>query len=321
MPLYLSVGDTLLSPDEIAEKTITGEIKQITAHSKGISLFGFPEGEKTPFTSVGLGKPLVIEIRKIFTGELPKPAWHGLDDKKDLLVTSSHKPITQQAAACRAVNMVKEKVGPESYIENLSAIDVGTPIIYYSPALVENSISVTVELGFENFSTQVLQTLTSAFGTAATIPVFATKSLYLLAGGMVTKLIADLGKAIFEKGPEFVGTDSINFARGGMAETAAGYGVLFSADVPRHVAMAYRVNNEGDLIHKQKETTYEEKYPYAIISIDGAKNDSYAKFQQSTASAELLARFYNVGENRTQPVDELLKGLQGTSKNCARRVK
>lgn len=58
MPLYLSVGDELLSPDEIPEKAVTGEIERITASAKGIALLGFPSGQKTGFTPVGLGKPL-----------------------------------------------------------------------------------------------------------------------------------------------------------------------------------------------------------------------------------------------------------------------
>ncbi|MFZ4771989.1 MAG: hypothetical protein ACOYLO_17540, partial [Ferruginibacter sp.] len=104
--------------------------------------------------------------------------------------------------------------------------------------------------------------------------------------------------------------DSIDFERAGMAETAAGYGVLFSNDTPKEVIEAYRVNNDGGLIHKQTGNAYDRKYPYVVISIDGTKNDSYAGFQQSTASAELLARFYNIGKDSKEPVGELLEGLQ-----------
>lgn len=312
MPLYLSIGDELLSQDEIVDKSASKELEQIIAGTKKVQLYGgFPTGDKREFRPVGPGKPMSIEIREIFTGELPKPAWYSLDDKKDLLVTTSHKPITQSAAACRAVNMVRQEVAQNSSIKDVAAIEVGTPIIYYSPAIVDTSLSVTVEFGFENFSKQALNTLSAAFQTAATIPIFATKSMYLLAAGMVTKLIAELGKAIFEKGPEFVGTDSINFDRPGIGDTAAGYGVLFSADAPPSIQKAYNVNEDGVLVHKQTAKQYEEKYPYAILSIDGTeKNASYENFQQSAASAELLARFYNVGENRTEPVDELLKGLR-----------
>jgi hypothetical protein len=310
MSLYLSVGNELLLPEEITESALTGELDRIKGEGKRVSLFGLPGGKKTKFTPVGPGKPLSIEIREIFTGDLPNPGLFGLDREQDLLVTTSYKPITQMAAASRAVNLVREKVARKAYFKDVAATEVGTPIVYYSPAVVEASISLTVELGFENFSRQVLDTLSGAFQTAAKIPLFVTKSMWLLAGSMVTKLLADLGKAIFEKGPEFVGTGRINFNRAGIADTAAGYGVLFSADTPPQVSEGYHIDEDGVLVGKHTGNRYDEKYPYVILSIDGAKNPSYEDFQQSTASAELLVRFYNIGENRTQPIDELLKGLR-----------
>lgn len=308
MALYLSIGNELLSTEELIEKNFTGELKRMEAATKGISLLGFPSGKKAKFTPVGLGKPLSIEVREIFTGGLPEPGW--LRDKKDLLVTTSHKPITRVAAASRALNLMREEVGRDTYINNVAATDIGTPIIYYSPAMVETSIAVTVDFGFENFSKTVLTTLSKAFQTAATIPVFATKSMFLLAGGIVTGLLADLGKALFEKGPEFIGTGSINFERAGVVESIAGYGVLFADDAPRHVRDAYHCNDTGALVHKQTGEAYAERYPYVIVSLDGSENKAYEKFQRAALSAELLAQFYNLGENRAEPVDVLLQGLQ-----------
>ncbi len=309
MSLFLSVGSQLISPIEVPEKTLTGEIERLKAESKGVSAFGFKEGKITSFTPVGLGKPLSVEIRHIYTGKFPQSIF-GFDESKSLLVTSSHKPITQFSSASRAVNLLADDVKPHNGIDTISALSQGTPIIYYSPAFVDQSISVTVELGFENFSKKITDFLSSAFTQAASIPLFATKSMHLIAGGMITQLLGDLGKAIFEKGPEMTSTDAINFERPGMGDTAAGFGVLFPDDTPDFVCKKYKISEEGELIDRQTGQSYSEGYPYVIVSIDGKQNTAYEKFQQTAASSELLARFYNLGESSAKPIDQLLEGLK-----------
>lgn len=308
MSLYLSVGHDLLAPDAVVERALTGELEVLRAGAQSLDLYGLPTAGRTAFTPVGLGRPLAVELRALYTGALPAAWWWS--ERQDLLVTTAHKPITQQAAAARALNLLQPDVGPHTLLRGGSATQLGTPIVYYTPALVEPSLTLTVELGFENFSRQLLDTLSRALHASAAVPIFATKSMYLLAGGLVTRLMADLGKALFEKGPEFVATDTINFARAGLADTAAGYGVLFAADVPPDVPAAHRVSDDGTLVRRADGAPYQERWPWAVVSLDGAARPEYERFQPAAAAAELLARFYNVGENRSEAVDVLLEGLQ-----------
>ena len=109
--------------------------------------------QQTQFEPIGMGKPLTIEIRHIYTGQFPKTRRvfrNGLlpDRARDMLVTSAVRSQTVAAAAPRAVNVLEQDVKPHSHWNNPSAVKRGTRLVYYSPAQLDRQTDLTLEVGF-----------------------------------------------------------------------------------------------------------------------------------------------------------------------------
>src|SRR4051794_14460761 len=119
----LIIGSTLVKPEEYLEQKQLGNIEKLLTsleqgkkHSIEFStgsvdtteinnsfenMSGFFENDDTkiahPFTPIGLGLPLCVEILTIYTGDYPNGIFGG---KKDLMLTSAIKSsVTFDAAA------------------------------------------------------------------------------------------------------------------------------------------------------------------------------------------------------------------------------
>jgi hypothetical protein len=119
-----------------------------------------------------LGKPLTVMIREVYTGKHPK---NWLDKPEDMLVTSAIKSITVLNAKPRALNFLKKKINRKSRMERPSATEEGTPIIFYSPALLEKSLTLDLTMAFDSFDQNVFNQIAEAFTTAAGIPIFLSQ--------------------------------------------------------------------------------------------------------------------------------------------------
>jgi hypothetical protein len=182
MPVYHVVGDALVSDAELIEKKTLGTLDKFNAketatleYSTGLTTLDNmattvpvleTAGEFADFVPIGLGKPLIIEIRNVYTGRETKK-------KKDLLVTSAIKNIASFNASPRAINFLKKDVSPHSNVTTPAATEQGTPLLFYSPALVQESSVFTVEFGFDEFPNEAFETVGGTFQKASGIPIFA----------------------------------------------------------------------------------------------------------------------------------------------------
>lgn len=82
-----------------------------------------PYDVTTDFEPVGIGKPLTIEIRHIYTGQYPKTRSFGRGGQRrnqGMLVTSAMKSIATFDAAPRAVNFLTKNVTGGKNLSNPS---------------------------------------------------------------------------------------------------------------------------------------------------------------------------------------------------------
>src|ERR1700691_6037168 len=119
MAIYYAYGDALVGLDELRVMSGQGKLQQfhrdLLKGSKGGKL-DFISGRATAqnilrsqttppaktidFVPIGLGKPLTVQIRHIYTGDKAEGFWGS----KDMLVTSAMRSISTYDAAPRAVN-------------------------------------------------------------------------------------------------------------------------------------------------------------------------------------------------------------------------
>lgn len=324
--LYYAMGTALVTRDELVEKAATGALTNFANalrlkrdetidFSTGIATTqnlllplarGRPE-ERTKFTPVGMGTPLTIELRHVYTGDQPRAAF--LQKKKDMIVTSSMKGFTTYTSAPRAVNMLEKGVTPKTDFKNIAAPSPGTPLIFYVPAVTEPATALSVEVMFDNFPDQVFTTVGNAFTSAAGIPIFASASVYLIAAGMITKLLGAAGHGLFDGHTGFRANDTITFARPGAPVAQADYRLLTQSSFDEAILQKYQLNLDGVLVDDRGKP-FAGNDPYVVISLDGAPQPHYNGFVPTAATAGLLDQFFTVKDGVEQSAQSLIDAMK-----------
>ncbi|MBP1731168.1 MAG: hypothetical protein H6Q55_1597 [Deltaproteobacteria bacterium] len=328
MALFYALGSALVTEGELYEKYALGQMKAFTKEYKtkpGAATLDFSTGRMTPknmitklrgpkgaavdFVPIGMGKPLGVEIRHVYTGKYPEAGWLSFSKGKDMLVTSAMKSIAAFNAAPRAINFLQRKVTPKYNVRNPAATDQGTPLLHYTPALIEQATLLTLEMGFDEFADELLGMLSKAFAAAAGIPIFASASAYLVAAGAITKLAGEFGSLLFDSPAVFKATVPLSFLRPGEVPPQADFRLVCADDVSPALLQQYSVSADGRLVDANGKQ-YDGDMPYMVISLDGRESKAYEEFAPTAASAALLDQFYGVREGQGQPIQPLLDALK-----------
>jgi len=266
-------------------------------------------GGPVPFEPIGPGKPLTVMIREVYTGIHPSGGFFGT--KKDMLITSALKSITVFDAKPRALNFFQNKVAPNSRMNRPRASEQGTPLVFYSPALLEKSLTLDLAIVFDQFPQAVFDTLSSVFSAAAGIPLFLPYSVYLLAAGMLTKIAGSAGEALFDGKPVFDRTEALDIYFPGSPPLPPGFRLL----TPDNLDLLepgfrdkYHVNAVGAVVDASDQP-YRGNMPYVVISVDGTEQPEFASFTPTAASAAILSKFFGTGE-QGQIANDLIKAVQ-----------
>ncbi len=351
MGASLQIGNTLVPAEEVKLRTLTGEFSRFLAEAgtnpDATILFSTgglsgsavadrlpavaaapapapPSGPAAPgagavpaFEPIGVGKPLGIEILTLYTGDAPGRGIFGVfGSKPDLLVTSAVKAVQTFDAAPRAINQIIRQIGDYEYHEP-GALAEGTPIVYYSPAVVDSTILCTVELVVDSFDEQTVQRLSALLATAAGVPVFAPASMYLMAGSVITKVFANLGKALLEGDPFLHADLSLHFDTPGIP-VALAQNVLFYNDRDASEFKDYVIQlletgpqrQRVTLVHREKGTAYAGRAPFVIASLDGREKATLQNFAPRLASAAVLDRFYRAQDQASPVADAIDTAMQ-----------
>lgn len=326
MAIFYAIGNALVSNDEFREKGAQGKLQTfqdlMTKRPKDARLefahgiatadnvtqfFTEDSGGTIGFEPIGIGKPLTIQLRHIYTGNRA----HGFWGDKDMLVVSAMRSISTYDAAPRAVNFLVRKSENNRNFRTVDAVDKGTPLVCYSPSLSQSSSVITVEVMFDSFPKEAFDAVSQAFSLAAGVPVFAPVSAYFVAAGIVTKLLGNVGKSLSNGTPALRRTEEVTFVTPGSQTAIARFALLISDNVEAAILQEYKINTRGMLVRIDDETrNYDGPEPYVVLSLDGRENDDFKNFAPTAASAALLDRFYNVQENGAQPLGQLMEGLK-----------
>lgn len=306
MALYKVYGNQLVDSHAAMEMVALGKIRDYEMRFAPEPARHIFRGETTPFVEIGIGKPLAIEIRHVYTGEFPK-AIFGYND--GMLITSAIRSIATFNAAPRAVNVLKKKVSKHTNMDIPIATEEGTPLIFYTPALTEPNTVMTIEFIFDEFPQKVVESIAKAFSTAAAIPIFAAKSTYLVAAGVVTSLVGRIAEHLFDGRAPFSVTESLSFLRGGDNVPQEGFHLMTVDGFDLKAEGCGFKQETGTLVYESSGAAYDGPYPYVVFSLDGRKNDAYKTFAATAASAALLERFYHIGEGQEQPLDILMDAV------------
>lgn len=263
------------------------------------------EGQEgaTGFVPIGKGLPLTVMIRHVYTGRHPEQDFFGRTG--DVAVVSGVRDFDVFSATARALNFIHESVPARSHLPTPSAFTDGTSLVAYSPAVLADSITLTIELAVAKFPQGFVSSLSGAFNALAGVPMLMPYAGWLIGAGQIMKLAGDVGSALMD-GPVFSVTEPLNFELPGTVPAVADFRVLANRSLR---ADLFKYKNGVGLVDLD-DRPYQGEEPYVVVSLDGRKNDKYAKFSPAVASAAVLQRFFQVREGQQAVIDTLIDGMR-----------
>lgn len=269
---------------------------------------GRAEGRRGParaagvFTPIGPNKPLTIRIAHVYTGRFPGKSLFG--SKQDLLLTTAIKGQTFFDAAPRAINFHVPRVAQRSTLGTPAATDQGTSLVYYSPAITEPTLTLTLDLAFDSFPDELIRKIGGGFQGLAGLPIFAPYAGYLLIGSQLATLGADAGKALLEGGADASFTDTLDFDLPGYDQPDAAFRIVCGSKLD--TSDLSFVPKRGLVRKSAPGGLYDGDEPYIVLSLDGRPDSKLEAFAPTMASAELLARFMSSASRGEATVDFLV---------------
>lgn len=262
-------------------------------------------GAVTPFVPVGIGKPLTIQIRHVYTGKFPKRRAFG--GSNDVAVLSGVKDYSVFAATTRALNFIQRDHTAQKSIKTPAAFVDGTTIVAYFPAVTTESLTVSFELAVDDFPQELVDKVGVAFQSLAGIPLLLPHAGYLLAAGEVIKLAGRIGNGIYDGKPEFEITELLSFDSPGELVVDADFRLVTHSETLR---LEYEYDSRRGMVNRKTQTVYDGDEPYLVISLDGRERPDLADFATTAASASVLKQFFNLGEDVRTPIDTVVEGIK-----------
>jgi hypothetical protein len=117
--------------------------------------------------------------------------------------------------------------------------------------LIEKSLTLDLELVFDQFPREVFNTIGDTFQTVAGIPIFLSQSVYLLAAGAIAKIVGTAGEALFDGRPVFTASDPLNIYWPGEPPLPSGFALVTDGNVDnidKDFRRKYKVNAAGQVV-------------------------------------------------------------------------
>ena len=309
MALFRVIENTVVSESEFFDRgseileevgrTVASGLEGAGARRGPISGTGSVVG----FEPIGKGKPLQVVIDRIYTGKYPKKG--GLfGGASDVAVVSGVKDYSVFAASTRALNVLSKDVRAKSHVRG-TAFEDGTPLVLYSPAVMTDSLTLTVEIAVDSFDSGLFDTVAKGFSATAGIPLMLPFSGYLLGASEVLKLAGGLGDALFDGRPAFSITETLNFGLPGRPLAVADHWLLtHNQDLD-----GYSYDPQKGLID-DRGTPYSGDDPYVVLTLDGKERPELNKFTPTAASAAVLQKFFDMKDRTAASVETIVEGMQ-----------
>jgi hypothetical protein len=129
-----------------------------------------------------------------------------------------------------------------------------------------------------------------------------------MAAGVVMRLAADLGKALFDGQPAFRESVTLNFDLPQLPLTQADFRVVAPPDFD---VEPFSVDPVKGLVRKDGGQRYDGPFPYVILALDGRRrDDEFGQFAPAALTAAQLERFLSAKDGAEVAVDTLLESLK-----------
>lgn len=269
---------------------------------------GPPQLKRVGFKEIGVGLPLCIDIRGIYTGKFPESF---MGNTKPMLITSAIKGMATFEAKPLAVNFLMDEVAPGTRLQAPPADRQGTPIIYYSPAVMDRSLDLDLKMVFQKFPAEAFNAVAKGMESAAKIPIFLSASGYMLAASTAIQLASTVADKFLNGQPVLELSEAIDLNLPGEASAVAGFLVALPAgsELARpDMRTRYKVQNR--MLCDDNGDPYNGESPYIILALDGSARPELEGFVATAASAALMSKFLPSAENTAAAVGQLVEAVK-----------
>ncbi len=221
MAVYRIFGEHLISEGEFAVKGAevtrlvaagSGAQPSITLDNGGVLSFAavdVGQGDAVAFPAVAYGKPMTIDIRSVYTGNVGSKSL--FDGTGDIAVVSGVKDWSSVKASARGLNFVASKTGRHALLAGPDALSDGTRLVAYQKAVATAQVVASFEIVAAPPDPVLLTKLGGAFTAAAGVPLFLPYAGALLAAGQLVPLAGSLIDAIGARSPGWHQSAELSF--------------------------------------------------------------------------------------------------------------
>lgn len=282
----------------------------------------------SPSGTIAISKPLFVRIHRIFTGQ----ERHG-----EALVSSAVRAETDFAAAPRALHFIARDVKPQTFLSPLAGED-GTPIVYYTPANLDRTLSLEFRCSFDDFDRRRYERIVDLIHNASQLPVFALSSVFAgpLSGAAGTTIVAAVANAVkvglgaldrrVDGNNDWVASYDLHIDTPGLERAQAGWVLLRAndegstvmvrdSDAPRYTSYTQLVDSDAFYVSSQDgelhysdggEVVNDLDQPYVLLHISGVSDDKWKAWKATQVSAQLLERFFSTTSDAIDDIGELM---------------
>lgn len=284
-----------------------------------------PSARATP--RIGLNKPLRIEIKDVYTGD---------HDAGEVLLTTAVKSAASYDAQPLAVQAT-HKLDKEVPVHlPFRAAEPGSPIVYYTPAVLDRKLTVDVRMDFDRFDRDRYDRYVELIGKALTLPVFvgatalggpagagtAAAAIYAASSGIKVLFRAFDRWRDGTNDADLYSTLSVNLEAVGEVPTSSGYYLCWDDDKELMLSPdgawsddatiagakgdEFDVDDNGRLIYRGTDRRVDNiSDGYVLLHISGVEDDSLKNFQPTAASAALVSKFVGTEGSLVGDIAEL----------------
>ncbi len=268
------------------------------------------KSQSIAYQGIGVGKPLTIVVESIYLGDYPDALpWVPGFNEGDVLVTSGLRAFQTFEAAPRAVHMLERRAKRRSFLK-AKAVESGSPLVYYTPAVTDASALFSIELSSDReFNEQLGEAFAKAVRAAGVLPVFAPAAPYLIAAGTAIPIVTKAAQLLARPQTFYAEHVELNFARPGVVLAQPDALLLFPGSDEKALTQKYKLGADFKLRHRETDEPYKGSLPYAVISLDGTERPELQGWSAQAASAVLLERFFTPDELMSKSLDVVSKSL------------
>jgi len=290
---------------------------------------GTDPGDVVPTDPIGVNKPLLIRIQQIYT---------GTKDAGEALITSAVRSAWVHAGAPYALHGVRKDVRGGEFLP-FAATEDGSPIVYYSKACLDSSLSLQVRLSYDSFDEERYAKYVDLLAKAVQLPVFAASTgLFGPAGalgsGAAVVAASQAVKVILgvfdrrldgDDRDDFVANYTLDLETPGLARAKAGWFLMRDDDEGSNVMVSpsgdwdgraevvgrddslFYVSPEGELRYKDGDRLVDDlAQPYMLLHVSGTEKTELDAFAATAATAALLEKFVQSDGDEIEDLSELV---------------